>query len=287
LWSRHDYDGAEQLVRSVADSGRADDAMTAEISLVNVEVLRGRLHEAERQFARANDAYIRVTGDTSPPYLVAHFHAALEGQLRGDEARGIATLDSVLRAVPLESVPVDRDQSPWVAVGYAQLGAPEKARELLRRHEARLDSLRRRREAGALARATGMIALAEGKPDSAIAWFHRSDTGPDGLPSNDCPFCTPLLTGLAFDREGQADSARIYLTRYVEMPATGRAVIDRFYLAPALFRLGELYESARDTTRAIEYYGRFVDLWKNADSELQPRVTEVRARLEQLNRGKR
>jgi tetratricopeptide (TPR) repeat protein/tRNA A-37 threonylcarbamoyl transferase component Bud32 len=287
LWSRHDYDAAEQLARSVSDSGRADDALAEDIQLVNIAVLRGRLHEAERRFTRASDSYIRLTGDTSPPYLAAHLHATLEGQLRGHEARGLAILDSVLRAVPLESVPVDRDKSPWVALGYAQLGAPAKARDLLQRHEARLDSVGRRREAGLLARVSGLIALAEGKPDSAIAWFHRSDTGTDGLPSNDCASCTPLLTGLAFDREGQADSARIYLTRYVEMPGTGRALIDRFYLAPALFRLGELYESARDTTRATEYYGRFVELWKNADPELQPRVTEARARLEQLSRGKR
>ena len=70
------------------------------------------------------------------------------------------------------------------------------------------------------------------------------------------------------------------------MTGTGRSLVDRFYLAPALFRLGELYEHAGDTKHATEYYGRFVELWKNADPELQPRVTEAKTRMEHLTRGK-
>ena len=59
------------------------------------------------------------------------------------------------------------------------------------------------------------------------------------------------------------------------------------WLAPALFRLGELYENAGDAKRATEYYGRFVDLWKDADPELQPRVTDARARIDRMNRANR
>jgi len=52
------------------------------------------------------------------------------------------------------------------------------------------------------------------------------------------------------------------------MYGTGRSTVDRVYLARVLFRLGELYENAKDVTRATEYYGRFVDLWAKADPEL-------------------
>ena len=65
-------------------------------------------------------------------------------------------------------------------------------------------------------------------------------------------------------------------SRYRNLPRaseTGRPFLDRFWLAPALLRLAELYENAGDVRHATEYYGRFVDLWKNADPELQPRVT--------------
>ncbi len=125
--------------------------------------------------------------------------------------------------------------------------------------------------------------MAEGKADSAIGWFRRGDVETDGLPTRDCIVCTPLLLGLAFDRAGNADSARAYLTKYVDMTGTGRVFADRFYLAPALFRLGELNEKAGDAQRATEYYGRFVDLWDKADAELQPRVAEARSRIRHLN----
>jgi DNA-binding SARP family transcriptional activator len=53
-------------------------------------------------------------------------------------------------------------------------------------------------------------------------------------------------------------------------------------LAPALKRLGELYEAKGDRKRAREYYEKFVTLWKDADPELQPGVKEVRGRLAKL-----
>jgi eukaryotic-like serine/threonine-protein kinase len=45
---------------------------------------------------------------------------------------------------------------------------------------------------------------------------------------------------------------------------------------------GELYDARGDAAKAREYYGRFVDLWKDADPELQPVVRDVRARLVRL-----
>lgn len=47
-------------------------------------------------------------------------------------------------------------------------------------------------------------------------------------------------------------------------------------------RLGELHEAAGSTRQALEHYGRFVELWAEADPSLQPQVAEVRKRLERL-----
>ena len=171
-------------------------------------------------------------------------------------------------------------------LAYARLGAAAKAREVLNQHVARLDSLGPAAARSVfVARIRGDIAIAEGKTDTPSPIFVAATTRPDGLPTRNCTACTPLFIGLAFDRAGHADSARAYLTQYADMDANGRFFLDRFYLAPALYRLGELYESAGDTKHATEYYGRFVDLWKNADPELQPRVTEARKRIEQMNRA--
>ena len=56
-------------------------------------------------------------------------------------------------------------------------------------------------------------------------------------------------------------------------------------LGPAHKRLGELYEARGDTKRAAEHYAAFVELWKRADPELQPKVAEARMRLERVRRS--
>ena len=47
-------------------------------------------------------------------------------------------------------------------------------------------------------------------------------------------------------------------------------------------RLGQLYEGMGDTAKAIENYRAFIELWKNADPELQPRVADAKRRLARL-----
>ena len=55
--------------------------------------------------------------------------------------------------------------------------------------------------------------------------------------------------------------------------------MDGGYLAGIYKRLGELYEAKGDTKKAATYYVSFLDLWKNADPELQPKVQDVKRRL--------
>ena len=52
-------------------------------------------------------------------------------------------------------------------------------------------------------------------------------------------------------------------------------------------RLGELYAARGDVSKAYANYAAFVDLWKNADPELQPKVAEVRARIARLRAAER
>ena len=53
--------------------------------------------------------------------------------------------------------------------------------------------------------------------------------------------------------------------------------VDARAFAATLRRLGELYAARGDHAKAREYYGRFVELWKEADAELQPSVADARA----------
>ncbi|HEY6108637.1 MAG TPA: hypothetical protein VIV56_07015, partial [Gemmatimonadales bacterium] len=47
---------------------------------------------------------------------------------------------------------------------------------------------------------------------------------------------------------------------------------------------GQIAEQRGDTTAAIRGYRNFIDLWKDADGELQPRVAAARAALARLGR---
>ena len=47
-------------------------------------------------------------------------------------------------------------------------------------------------------------------------------------------------------------------------------------------RLADLYMDKGDKQKAARYAGKFVELWKDADAELQPRVQAKREMLRQL-----
>ena len=80
------------------------------------------------------------------------------------------------------------------------------------------------------------------------------------------------------------DSAIATYERYVAATYPDQFASDARELARTYKQLGELYEAKGDTKRAIQRYGDFVELWKDADPELQPKVTEVRERIVRLQK---
>jgi tetratricopeptide (TPR) repeat protein len=125
------------------------------------------------------------------------------------------------------------------------------------------------------------IALAERRPLDAIAEFRLGDQFPDG-PAGDCTDCLPVNLGRAFDAANMPDSVIANYERYIATPNFSKLIRDMFYLAGVHKWLGELYEAKGNREKAAEHYLAFVDLWKNADPELQPAVTAVKQRLAHL-----
>lgn len=60
-------------------------------------------------------------------------------------------------------------------------------------------------------------------------------------------------------------------------------VSDLIYLAPSHLRRAEIYERQGNDQQALYHYGRFVELWKDADPELQPRVEAAHRAIEVLS----
>jgi tetratricopeptide (TPR) repeat protein len=91
--------------------------------------------------------------------------------------------------------------------------------------------------------------------------------------------------GRAYDAAGEPDSALPAYEQAATAPDPARFFSDGLrLLPPTLKRLGELYEQRGNREKALEYYGRFVNLWKDADAALQPVVQEVRQRMTRLAR---
>lgn len=57
---------------------------------------------------------------------------------------------------------------------------------------------------------------------------------------------------------------------------------DIAYLAPSHLRRGEMHDAAGDMAHAAFHYRRFVELWADADAELQPAVWRARERLAEI-----
>ena len=63
------------------------------------------------------------------------------------------------------------------------------------------------------------------------------------------------------------------------------------YFAPSLMgaviRIGELYDAQGNAPKAIEYYTKLIDLWRDADAELQPYVRHAQQRVQALTASTR
>ncbi|HSE65722.1 MAG TPA: tetratricopeptide repeat protein, partial [Gemmatimonadales bacterium] len=180
-----------------------------------------------------------------------------------------------LQQRPLNSIPTLDRPAYSVAFVYALAGQPAEARRVLSAYEESVPEGIRRGDWGWYL-ANGWTALAEGRPKEAINAFVR------GRESGACSHCGAWQEGVAYEGANQPDSAIAAYVRATSPGAASKLLADAWGLAPSLKRLGELYEERGDKTRALDYYTRFVGLWKDADPVLQPTVREVRGRMAKL-----
>jgi len=275
---RKDYDAAETLGGELMAEQRGTvfwEAIAYEW-LAQLDAMRGRMANAERRWERAFT--ITAERDLGGLYLLrAARRAITERMLRDDPARGRRVLDAALARYPLERLsPLDRPYG-HLALAYAAVDAPEHARALLdefnRTPEA--DHSRSAEQWGQ--GATGVIALAEGRTGDAVAALAAFDD------ANECGTCAAAWLARAYDRAGNADSARVMYQRLVDTPSSS-IYYDAAHVARGYVRLGELAEQAGNRADAIDYYSRLIDLWKEADPALRPAVENAQAAINRLTR---
>jgi tetratricopeptide (TPR) repeat protein len=127
----------------------------------------------------------------------------------------------------------------------------------------------------------GWILVAEGRPLDAVVEFRSGQMVSDG-PAGPSPIAADAEVGLAFERAGRPDSAIVAYEHYVNAPDPDRFFHDGLKLAWVLEHVASLYEAKGKRKEARAAYDRLVDLWSNADPELQFRVRHAQQRIAAL-----
>ena len=195
----------------------------------------------------------------------------------GDSAAALRIIADTLAHHPIDSIAALTDPMGDLVEVYALAGRPDLARATY----ARWQETRKRVSFGADsvrgAAMRGIVALGSGKPADALVEFRAAD-------ATGCHVCILPWLAQAHDQLGNADSAIAAFNGFIGTPMAARSWFDGNYLAGAHKRLGELYEAKGERQQALSHYMAFVDLWKNADPELQPKVAEVRAKIARLSK---
>jgi len=274
--NRGDWDAAMAWARRLRDeSSEPSWASTGSLQMGNVAAVRGRFTDADRLWQEATEKARLAGFPFASTALMQRFDIDLD--VRGDTARAIRTLDAIRASEPFEAMdPLNRPYR-WFATWYARAGARDEAEAMLRTYEAEVPAAYRvGREVEAEYEVTeAFLLLSEGRPAEALDAFRRADHG-------NCGLCGRLEQAKAFEALGRPDSAIASYESYLETNDMQRAAWDNENLGPTLERLGKLYEEKGEPDTAALYYARLVELWSEADAELQPRVAAARARLEAI-----
>ncbi|HEY5546776.1 MAG TPA: protein kinase [Gemmatimonadaceae bacterium] len=283
MYLRGQQDSVLSLLAELRNSTDPQVRAQASMNQSAVAFVNGKLASAEKAYFEAS-AIERARGGSALPLSDSLASILLDVWFRDRKERGAQRLDAALQRLPLRTGSEGERPYFWVAELYARAGRPDRASAIIAQYEREVrDTALKRSLVPALQRAQGEIALAERRPLEALALFRKSDTLPDG-PAEYCAACVYAPIARAFDEAGVTDSAIFAFERFLSVPANPLASdMHPTYLAGTYKRLGELYEQQGNVGKALEYYNKFVALWKNADPDLQPRVADVRRRIARLS----
>jgi tetratricopeptide (TPR) repeat protein len=268
------YDSAEAAMTSLASRRiPATDALVAQLR-VKLATTQGRTADMERAL-RDGEARAREGREVAEYLRDVALAALFDALVRSQPEAGEARLQRALAAFPLSTLePFDRPYAE-LAEYYARTGRPARAREMLAEFDRDVPAILHQQVQPAMDKALGHVLLAERKPREALDALARADR-------DMCRVCVMPAMAEAWGALGQPDSAVALLERMINTPDDDRLNVEWLELPGAYSRLGEMYEARGDRAKALAYNGRFLELWKDADSEFAPTINQVRERQRRL-----
>jgi tetratricopeptide (TPR) repeat protein len=270
-----DWDRADRMLREGPDRLRARAGRYA----YQLEAVRGQITAAHANFARAEDS--NVSGPAMIPALIL------------EVVYGVPGSDTITRLTGHSWKPVLKYASHGARA--ALVGDTSEAKRVLTRLRAMRDSGTSQHFEHAFAPILALIragpAARRGDWRSVVAQLQPSDEQfrePGyGFLAGDTYLRWWLLSE-AYTNLGRPDSAIVYLQSMIARPRYREYDWTIYGLAysAAQFKLGQLYAQLGDADRAAEHYGTFLHTFTKPDPEYEWMVTEARAKLEELARGR-
>jgi tetratricopeptide (TPR) repeat protein len=278
--------GPDSMAKLAADHARrspiAGNRAEAARMVANTAIARGQLRAAA-QLSRVASLVEDSAQYNADPVTNAALDIVAASALRRSEAAGLRRLDSLASAAGTSKQPVMDRPDLAIAIAYAQLGNPARARTILSEFDRAATHDDRMIRWADLQVARGEIALAEGRATDAITAFRTATFSDSGQVEPIGWGGTHLRLARAFDRANQPDSALAQFEAFqTPLVRAAAAIFAPTALPVAARRRGELYEARGDIANAIKNYEEFVALWKDADPDLQPQVAEIKSRLARL-----
>jgi tetratricopeptide (TPR) repeat protein len=274
-----DFSAAAIFFDSLVRGGQGAARIAGYDGLADLALMRGRLVEAEgfrRRAMAANEARAVPAAYVDGALSLAY----VQLRHRTDPQAALKEVDAALSRHPLPVMPAADRPYTELAAFYADAGRPDLAAQMMSEYRREVDEALRRAAPGALS-AAGSIQLATGRLRDALVTFRRLRELP--VPGTEGgPLEESSRLAEAYDRLGETDSALASYERFATTPFLSFGGRRPLLLAPTYRRLGELYEQRGDRDKAAEFYGKFIELWKDADPELQPMVQEVKPRMARL-----
>jgi len=277
LLGRRDFAAAEDSLRVMTSRYQASAAWHDAFlnNLAGALAIRGKVEEANRALATLAEQRA-ARGETGNALEAEMMRAMPVALFREDKPAGKAMLDALLKAHPVERMPERERPLPVLINTAVAVGDRETATRLLDEFNRNPGNIPGRAWDFLRAGARGaVLSMSKETMPEALAEFRKAAAV--------CGSCFESPMALAFERAGMPDSALAHYQRWADIGDNIWEVGVYFHSAPgAYLRLGELYEAKGDTTKAVDYYGRFTELWREADPEFQPKVKEVKRRIAEL-----
>ncbi|MCZ6704560.1 MAG: tetratricopeptide repeat protein, partial [Bacteroidetes bacterium] len=272
--ARGDYENADTLIGSASFNSDPYWQLTDAGNRADYYIYRGQLKAVEDQVRRAN-ALNAERGNLSEVLEWSLGDAHIRIDLLGDLEGARQKMEEALARVPLDSLRVEARPYTNLITLHARLGDVDGARALRDEYERLVPERLRKGNLGRF-QADAEILLAEGRLEEALETMQLSQS------VDRCNACFYDKQARVLERMGSLEAALQLLEEFVDFSMAGPF----WYLAPrqpiANLRLGELHARLGNIDKAIEAYTKFVNLWIEADDELQPQVQHSRDQIERL-----